>query len=496
MKKKVLIFIISYNHEALLTRVIERIPKNLADHPDAEFEVLVIEDCSKDETFRVGYEFLKSYSTLKVLLLSNPHNLGFGGNQKLGYEYAIANGFDHVVLVHGDGQYAPELIPELVEPLLKVEAEAVFGSRMIHSLNALKGGMPKYKWIGNKILTRLENFIMGSSLSEWHSGFRLYSVKALSQIPFQYNSDYYDFDTDIIIQLLGAGCRIKELPIPTFYGDEVSNVDGLKYARKIILSCLQFRAQDLGLFYHPKFHLASRYSRWESGVEARGIGSAILTLLNGSTDPLLIVADGDKAVLAKEFASISTDIHLVAPGGLNAELLEQQSWAAIVFADCFESTPELTEKLLYLRSLGVLSGIRLFAIGANVGFLPVRLSLLLGSFNYGMRGILDFRHKRLYTFSSIERELEGAGFKLESSRGLSVPWRKVFTKAIVSTALARLNQGLCRISKSLFSYQFMIEFRAQPTSAQLLMAAKTEASLKQKEWEAAGRVSVDIVASI
>ena len=147
--------------------------------------------------------------------LFNPVNQGYGGNQKLGYHYAIEKGFDFVALLHGDGQYAPECLPRLLDPLRRGEADAVMGSRMLPGGGALKGGMPLYKFIGNKVLTWLENRLLRTDLSEFHSGYRVYSVEALRAIPFDRNSNDFHFDTEIIIQLQIAARTIREMPIPT-----------------------------------------------------------------------------------------------------------------------------------------------------------------------------------------------------------------------------------------------------------------------------------------
>ena len=136
--------------------------------------------------------------------------------------------------MHGDGQYAPERLPDLLQPLLAGEADAVFGSRMMASGGARRGGMPLYKWMGNKILTRIQNRLLKTSFSEFHSGYRIYSVRALAGIPFDKNTNDFHFDTEIIIQLVRAGLRIKELPIPTYYGDEICHVNGLKYALDVV----------------------------------------------------------------------------------------------------------------------------------------------------------------------------------------------------------------------------------------------------------------------
>src|SRR5262249_7816313 len=153
---------------------------------------------------------------------------------KIGFHYAIRQGFDIVALVHGDGQYAPERLPDLLGPLVSGDADAVFGSRMMSGSNALKGGMPLYKYVGNKILTSIQNRLLHSNLSEFHSGYRLYSVAALRRIPFDRNTNDFHFDTEIIIQFFRAGLRIQELPIPTYYGDEICHVNGMRYAGQVI----------------------------------------------------------------------------------------------------------------------------------------------------------------------------------------------------------------------------------------------------------------------
>ena len=160
--KRLLIFIVAYNAETTIEKVLHRIPASL--HSD-DVEVLIIDDSSKDGTFVKGLRYQERNSEFKITVLRTPENQGYGGNQKLGYRYAIDNGFDIVALVHGDDQYAPEKLPELLEPVLRGEADAVFGSRMLDKRAALRGGMPLYKWIGNQILTAFQNRMLSTALS-------------------------------------------------------------------------------------------------------------------------------------------------------------------------------------------------------------------------------------------------------------------------------------------------------------------------------------------
>ena len=234
---KIGILIVAYNAQETLTKVLDRIPSDFVKQIDA---ILVCDDASTDDTHKVGLSY-QSKSQLPLTIVRHKINLGYGGNQKTGYQWALEKNLDLVVLLHGDGQYAPEYLPQMVEPIVTGRADVVFGSRMITQGGARQGGMPLYKFVGNKILTTLQNRLAKVSLTEWHSGYRAYSVAALRKINFLKNSDYFDFDSQIILQMIGAQQRIVEIEIPTFYGDEISRVNGIKYGIKILIHTLKFR---------------------------------------------------------------------------------------------------------------------------------------------------------------------------------------------------------------------------------------------------------------
>ena len=234
---KIGVLVVAYNAQATLAQVLDRIPQDFAKQIDS---ILVCDDASTDKTHSVGLEY-KTKSQLPLTIVRHEVNLGYGGNQKTGYQWALEKNLDIVVLLHGDGQYAPEYLPQMVEPIIAGRADVAFGSRMITQGGALKGGMPLYKFVGNKILTSLQNLLAQVSLTEWHSGYRAYSVPALRKVNFLKNSDYFDFDSQIILQMIGARQRIVEIEIPTFYGDEISRVNGIKYGIKILLHTLKFR---------------------------------------------------------------------------------------------------------------------------------------------------------------------------------------------------------------------------------------------------------------
>ena len=235
---KIGILVVAYEAEATLESVLNRIPQTFRA---SIHTILVCDDASTDDTYQVGMRVKESRPDLPLQVLRRPVNLGYGGNQKAGYRWMIDNGLEVVVLLHGDGQYAPEFLPQMVAPILEGRADVVFGSRMLERGAALRGGMPKYKFVGNKILTFLQNRLAGVRLSEWHSGYRAYSISSLAGVGFELNADYYDFDTQIILQMIASRQRIVEIPIPTFYGDELSRVNGVRYGWRILRHTLRWR---------------------------------------------------------------------------------------------------------------------------------------------------------------------------------------------------------------------------------------------------------------
>ena len=217
-------------------------------------EVVVLDDDSADATYELAVGLKTVANIDKLHIIKQSRNLGYGGNQKAGYKYFLEKGFDIVVLLHGDGQYAPEALSGIYHNLVTDEADAVFGSRMMKMYGGpLKGGMPLYKYIGNRILTIFENKAIGMKLTEFHSGYRAYNLEALRNIDFTHMTNDFHFDTEIIIKLHHQGFRIKEIPIPTYYGDEICYVNGMKYAKDVVRSVLRYRSTVRSVTRHPEY---------------------------------------------------------------------------------------------------------------------------------------------------------------------------------------------------------------------------------------------------
>jgi glycosyltransferase involved in cell wall biosynthesis len=464
---RLLIFVVAYEAETTLEQVLARIPESIFVH---DTEVLVIDDSSKDRTFEVGLR--SSFNGRhRTTVLYNKRNQGYGGNQKLGYQYAIRHDFDAVVLLHGDGQYAPECIPALIAPLLDGSAEAVFGSRMLVPGAAKKGGMPLYKFVGNKILTWIQNRLLGSKLSEFHSGFRAYSVAALKKIPFEHNSNVFHFDTEVIIQLMLAGQRIVEVPIPTYYGDEICRVNGIKYAKDVVKATIASRLHRVNIFYDRKFDIAgatnTHYdlklgyaSSHSMALDVVPPGSRVLDIGcgPGAFDEQLAVK-GCAVTGVDQFpparAQAFEDFALWNESGPFPDM-DLRRYDYVLLLDIIEHLKHPEAFLERLRNASHDHRPTFIVTSGNVVFLIVRVQALLGNFNYGKRGILDLTHTRLYTFRSLKALFEQCGFDVERVAGIPAPFPKALGLNAVSRALLRINQLLIRLSKGLFAYQIFL----------------------------------------
>ncbi|MCU1278801.1 MAG: putative glycosyltransferase/methyltransferase [bacterium] len=466
---RIMVHVVAYNAEATLAKVLDRIPAELRPHLT---EVCVFDDASQDSTFLVGTDYKATHEWPTLQIHRNAINRGYGGNQKLGYRHAIDHAFDVVVLLHGDGQYAPEEMSRLIQPILDGEADAVFGSRMIDKRGALRGGMPFYKWIGNQILTRFENAALGMELTEFHSGYRAYSVKALAQIPFEANSDEFHFDTQIIIQLKAGGFRIKEVPIPTYYGDEISYVNGFKYAKDVVTSVLDFRRHEAGLEHRaeyahsPMAKYTEKHSPFSSHhrlVEAVRAGTRVLDV--GCAGGYIA-----RALRARGCTVVGVDAHEDAAAEAACDRfyvtnLDGGDWAPeerdfdyILYGDVLE---HLRDTSLLARSAAWLAPHgRIVASTGNVALWFMRLSLLLGRFQYAPRGILDQTHVRLYTRQTFRALMESSGLRVVHEDSTVIPLEQLFARAEqarIGGILEQAEYALARLWPSLFAYQIILQ---------------------------------------
>ena len=236
VKKKIAIVMPAFNAETTLEKTINNIPLGSVD------EIILVNDCSIDNTLKIAKQLI-------LTSITHNHNKGYGGAQKTGYQEAIRRDFDAVVLLHSDNQYDPSIVPQFVSKIIDENFDLVTGTRMVLG-DVLSNGMPIWKYLPNRFLTWLENFVFQTNLSDYHNGYRAYSVSFLKSVPLEQLSDKFDFDTDIIIQAAIRKAMISEIPHSTRYNQENSQMPffkGVFYGLSILFTVLKFLIHKMGI---------------------------------------------------------------------------------------------------------------------------------------------------------------------------------------------------------------------------------------------------------
>jgi 2-polyprenyl-3-methyl-5-hydroxy-6-metoxy-1,4-benzoquinol methylase len=470
--KRIGIFIVAFNAVTTLNKVLRRITPDVWRNVE---EVVVFDDASEDATFELAVGIQTMTNLPKLRVLKNQKNLGYGGNQKAGYRYFIEQGFDVVVLLHGDGQYAPELLSHMYSPIVSGEADAVFGSRMMKDFGGpLKGGMPVYKYIGNRVLSAIENRVLGLNLTEFHSGYRAYNLHALSQIDLNNLTDDFHFDTEIIIKLHHQNFRIVEVPIPTFYGDEICYVNGLKYARAIIGAVYRYTATSRAVRPYPEFaeyfvpypikrslysahyyafRLVGKNQRvLEVGCGEGAFGAELVRIGNSvwgvDPEPKLPIAAGYEDVIR---ADVEHDF---------GEFARQSTheFDRIIMLDVLEHLRDPAQVLEAAKALLAPRG-KLIVSVPNAVNLTVRAMVLFGRFRYSDRGILDWSHLRFFTAESITALLEGHGYRITARKYSVIPLERVIPMRPDSRLLrfaSRVLRVITGVAPGLFAYEVVL----------------------------------------
>lgn len=473
------ILVVAYNAASTLRQVLDRIPPSFRERVE---QVYVCDDHSTDDTYLIGVGYQATARDLPVKVVRHQRNLGYGGNQKAGYRMAIDDGLDVVVLLHGDGQYAPEKLPDMVAPFEQGGVDAVFGSRMLTPGSARQGGMPMYKFVGNRILSRFENSILGTELSEFHSGYRAYSTKALAAIDFEDNSDDFDFDTEIIIQLVEAGLKIVEIPIPTYYGDEICRVNGMKYAADVARDVVSWRLNKMGFGQGRYAEVGPEYAVKPSTNSSHGVLLKWLAAMPSSRVLDLGCSSGSFGALARESGHEVTGVDVNAAPGVEDRLdhfvladldrglpdeLAQGSFDVIVMGDVLEHVRDPQRLLSESKRLLAPGGSMLISV-PNFGHWYPRVRTAAGAFDYDMRGILDRTHVRFFTRRSFHNLLEGAGVRAIRAEQVGLPLDVLAEREPRGNDDRRQGRGMLGRAEgvlvsawpTMFAYQFLV--KAEP----------------------------------
>lgn len=240
LNKKLVVILPAYNAAATLKKTYDEISNMYVD------DIILVDDASHDGTPDISTQ-------LGIDTLRHPKNLGYGANQKTCYREALKRGGDIVVMIHPDYQYSPRLIPAIAAMIASGHYDIVLGSRILGG-RACKDGMPVYKYIGNRMLTLIQNIVFGAKLSEYHTGLRAFSRAALETLPFDENSDDFLFDNEILVQAIYFGFRIGEISCPTRYFKEASSINftkSLKYGIGVLCTTLKYLLAKTGIVRFP-----------------------------------------------------------------------------------------------------------------------------------------------------------------------------------------------------------------------------------------------------
>ena len=234
--KRIAVVLPAYNAARTLRKTFEELPHEIVDH------VILVDDASQDETSALARQ-------LGITTFVHPRNLGYGGNQKTCYREALRSGADVVIMVHPDYQYTPALVTAMASMVAKGIYDTVLGSRML-GRSALRGGMPRYKYVANRILTLIENVALQRKLSEYHTGYRAFSKSVLESLPLEENSNDFVFDNEMLAQIVAFGYQIGEVSCPTRYFGEASSISfprAVHYGLGVLGVCAKYRLHRWGL---------------------------------------------------------------------------------------------------------------------------------------------------------------------------------------------------------------------------------------------------------
>ncbi|HCY35611.1 MAG: hypothetical protein DKM50_13905 [Candidatus Margulisiibacteriota bacterium] len=478
---KYLIYIVAYNAQDHISGVLERIPADYRNNP--KYSILISDDCSSDATSKIAFETCKKLGFKHFNIFRTKVNQGYGGNQKIGYRYACDNNFDYVILLHADGQYPPEELPAFVAHS-KNAPDVILGSRMLEKKNALRGGMPIYKFFSNILLTKIQNALTGTNYSEYHTGYRAYAISFLKAIPFELNSSDFDFDTDILLQAKILNKKITEFPIVPRYGDEICHVNLIKYGLNILKISLKFRLQILGIGCSLKFRGSKQFAYKKKGPFKYSTHHHLLDIISTKKPKRILDITAGIGPLTEPLKKQGIEITGIDRNdrqenyydnfykadieSFDWDKLTGKPYDMVCLLEILEHLKEPEDLLIKLKKHPLLDNALFIISIPNTAFFIIRINMLLGRFNYADRGILDIDHKRLFTYSSIHNVLLECGYKVNKTIPVPPPFELLGTN-FISRKIKDLFHYLAIPLPGLFAFQVITIAYSIPVAIDVYM---------------------------
>ena len=481
-----MLVLLAHHAQGRIARVLDRVPKEVLD--STRWDLLLIEDPSGREAACTAREWMAAHGFERALIFVSPVDLGYGEIQKVALRHALDRGYELVVVLPADGQYPPEDLHRFAEVYDRDGADVILASRFGDG-SSDRTNVPLIPRIGNKVVTWFQNRLCGERLSEYHTGFRAYSSAFLSRVPFEFDANDYEFDTDVLLQAFYANARVVELHTEVEYDNRVRSMGRARYAWRVLSASLGYRLHRMGVFCSLKFRGAKPVLYKDKTAVLYSSHAAALACVR-RLDPrtLLDLGCGPGFVASRcegmgvRVTGVDTEDPLpdtmtrFVRRDLDDEFTEDAfEYDVVLLLDVIEHLHHPERFLVGLRNRSESLGrstrnARLVLSTPNVAFAAVRLNLLLGRFSYAERGILDIDHKRLFTRSTLLRVLRDCGYEVESVSAIGVPFAAVIPGSI-GVAASWCADRLAWLMPRLFAFQFLVVARPRPGLRQLLAAS-------------------------
>lgn len=461
-KKRLAILIADTAAPSELRALLDRVPEAIRGQVA---EVLTFERASQSdaEFTPAGCAWPNCAAPLSVF--RSEQDLGVGGRRIRGFKRALKRDYDFVAVLRGDGRDPPEALPELLAALESGAAKAVFATHATALAN---------RPLGHRVLARLESAMLGTSFGELNPGYRLYACEAIKRIPFEKNSTDARFDTQIVIQMRGAGFRIATHPIPAVSPGELSLADELKHAAGALQSVIDYELHEFGLQHYPEYVVPQMHSMKHGELSSH---SQILELVGVTPRRILDIGCGPGElghvlrqrghyVFGVDWRSPDFELDGFAQAdiaqGLPSTIVD--SFDVVLLADVLEHMIDPLKLLLDAKRRLSPGGVVLVSL-PNAVHWSMRAQLLFGRFNYTNKGLLDRGHVRFFTRDSAIRLFNDAGFTVVTRRTSPVPWENVLPRVLGSAIRERAEKAdhlLTRVRPNLFAYQHLFALSLAP----------------------------------